>query len=127
MKKNHLLLLIILIIAIIGLVVFENLTAITIAEIQYGEWEKTTQADGTIFYTPWHDFTADKKAMEQHEKWAKENQLKIERVTGYGVQILRIHKIQKKPIPERLHLFSTQETAIRFAKESGIPTSRIIL
>ena len=127
MNRNFLLLLIILIMAIMGFVVFENLTATTVADIQYGDWERITKANGTIFYASWRDFSTNEKAKKEHEQWLEKNQLKAERVTGYGVRILRIHKIQKKPIAGRVHLFDTKETAIQFAKESDIPTSRIIL
>ena len=127
MSKNHLLLTIVLIIIAIGYLVTNNLTAITIANIQYGDWEKITNPDGSFFYVSWTDQMSNTEIEEQHQAWLVENGLKSERVTGYGVRISRLHKIWKKLTKGRTHLFDTEETAIRFAKENDIPDEQIIM
>ncbi len=127
MSKKNLLWINVLIILAIGYLVADNRTAITIADIQCGDWAKITNSDGTFFYTSWTDHMLDKEMKNKHQAWLEENGLKIERVTGYGVRISRIHKIRDKRTEGRMHLFDTEETAIRFAKESDIPDKQIIM
>lgn len=127
MSRNKLLLAIVLIIVAIGCLVAVNLTAITIADIQYGDWAKITHPDGTFFYVSWADHMSDEETRKQHAAAMEENGFKLERVTGYGVRISKMSSMQKKPSTGRIHLFDTEETAIRFAKENGIPDERIIV
>ncbi len=117
----------ILIIIAIGYLVADNLTTITTANIKYGHWAKITNPDGTFFYTSWTDHMSEKEMKKQHEAWLEENELTIERVTGYGVRISRSHRIRKKLTEGNMHLFDTEETAIRYAKENDIPDKWITI
>ena len=127
MSKKTLFWINVLILIAIGCLVSVNITAITIADIQYGDWAKITNSEGTFFYTSWTDDMSDEQIKKQYQAQLDEGGLKIERVTGYGVRISRIHKIRKKLTAGRMHLFDTEKTAIRFAKENDIPDKQIII
>jgi hypothetical protein len=110
MSKNKLFLINIAIIMVIGLFVADSLTISREADIQFDEWAQHTNEDGTLFYST----------------WGTQSSLAGSKVIGFGVQISRVHNLRRKVVPGPIHLFDSQESAIRFALESDIPRDKII-
>ncbi|HEY5653648.1 MAG TPA: hypothetical protein VIR63_04690 [Pontiella sp.] len=124
LTQNKLLWINILILMVIGYFAADSLTCTTIADIQHGIWRKITNPDGTFFYSEWPKDLQDEQ-VKQHQAWLQNEGLTMEQVSGYGLRIKKIHKLTPMRSASRMHLFDTEAAAIRFAKENGLPDSRI--
>lgn len=124
-KNNYLLIIVATILAIGGLVAF-NLTATTIAEIRYGDWAGFEYPDGTLSYASWTE-NVSIEANSEPERYSGGHGLSVKRITGYGVRISRTHQLRKSIAEGTLHLFDSEEAALRFVKENGIPDEQIIV